>query len=98
MPANTGMAKNGKNQMRAVKNEPNIGLNTFPAVLEVSIMPSVALASSSFSNMSLTSGMTTGIAPDAPIPCNMRPSKTTKNALSIFQAANPEIGRRFPST
>src|SRR5699024_6386166 len=66
---NTGIEKNGKNQTIAVKADPKIGLNTFPIVFDVSMIPSVVLASASRLNISPTNGKTIGIAPEAPIPC-----------------------------
>src|SRR5690625_4396359 len=45
---NIGMEKNGINHTINVSAEPKIGLNTFPIVLDVSMIPNVALASSSF--------------------------------------------------
>src|SRR5690625_6783531 len=63
---NIGIEKKGKNQTIAAKTAPRMGLSTFPIVLDVSIIPSVLLASSSRWNMSPTSGNTIGIAPDAP--------------------------------
>src|SRR5699024_9347502 len=60
----SGIEKKGKNQINAVKAAPKIGLNTFPTVLLVSIIPKVALASSSRRNISPTKGRTIGIAPE----------------------------------
>src|SRR5690625_7207929 len=87
----TGMEKKGIYHTISVKAEPKIGLNTFPAVFEVSIIPKVALASSSLRKISPTRGRTIGIAPEAPIPCKILPINIMINGFSIFQEAKPAI-------
>ncbi len=47
---------------------PKIGLNTFPNVLDVSMIPKPVLTCFSSLYKSPTHGITTGIAPAAPIP------------------------------
>src|SRR5690625_177907 len=93
---NTGIEKKGKNQTIAAKTAPRMGLSTFPIVLDVSIIPSVLLASSSRWNMSPTSGNTIGIAPDAPIPWSTRPTRINEYGFSIFQDTQPAINPPIP--
>lgn len=75
MKEKTGMAKNGRNQTMPANMEPKIGLNTFPKVLDVSMIPRVLLTSYSFLNISPTKGITIGAPPAAPTPCKDLPSK-----------------------
>ncbi len=61
MKQSTGIDQNGRYQTIATNADPNIGLNTLPEVLAVSIMPSPLLTSFSLSNISPTRGSTMGM-------------------------------------
>src|SRR5690625_7851050 len=54
----SGIEKNGKNQITAAKREPKMGLKTFPTIFDVSMVPRVALASSSLGKISTIKGKT----------------------------------------
>jgi hypothetical protein len=95
--AKTGIAANGAYQIISASAEPMIGLSTLPNVFEVSIRPRPSLTCALLLNRSPTSGMTTGAAPAAPMPCRMRPASRYGYGLSSQMMAAVQTAPPMPA-